>query len=102
MLSMGFEYKLKTKLTNQQTAEIQDLLENLAIFEKKYEYAHQLFWDFRYSENTGKIPNISIIFEKDGIYICQWSSSYIWTDLQELKNYLEKEQIAYDLIDYQE
>lgn len=31
---MGFEYKLKTKLTDQQAAEIQDLLENLAILRK--------------------------------------------------------------------
>ncbi|MDR3023165.1 hypothetical protein [Chryseobacterium sp.] len=45
---MGFEYKLKTKLTDRQTAEIQELLENSALFEKKYEYAHQLFRDFRY------------------------------------------------------
>lgn len=99
---MGFEYKLKAKLTDQQTAEIQDLLEKSVLFEKKYEYANQLFWDFRHAENTGKIPNISVIFEKDGIYICQWSSSYVWKDLEELKDYLQKEQIEYDLIDYQE
>ncbi|UHO39795.1 hypothetical protein H5J24_07000 [Chryseobacterium capnotolerans] len=99
---MGFEYKLKTKLTDQQTAEIEDLLENSALFEKKYEYTHQLFWDFRHAENTGKLPNMSIIFEEDGIYICQWSSSYVWTDLDELKNYIKKEQIAYEIIDYQD
>lgn len=99
---MGFEYKLKTKLTDQQTAEIQDLLENSALFEKKQEYAHQLFWDFRHVENMGKIPNMSIIFEEDGIYICQWGSSYVWTDLDELKNYIEKEQINYEIIDYQD
>ncbi|WP_160137601.1 hypothetical protein [Chryseobacterium sp. c4a] len=99
---MGFEYKLKTKLTHQQTTEIQDLLENAVLFEKKYEYAHQLFWDFRHVENTGKMPNISIIFEEDGIYICQYGSSYMWKDLDELKNYIEKEQIACEIIDYQE
>lgn len=99
---MGFEYKLKTKLTDQQTTEIQNLLESSALFEKKYEYAHQLFWDFRHAENLGKIPNISIMFEEDGIYICQWSSSYVWKDLDELKNYIENKQIEYGLIDYQE
>lgn len=99
---MGFEYKLKTKLTDQQTSEIKDLLENLALFDKKYEYAHQLFWDFRHVENTGKIPNISIIFEEDGIYICQWNSSYVWADLAELKNYIENKQITYEIIDYQD
>lgn len=99
---MGFEYKLKTKLTDRQTAEIQELLESSVLFEKKYEYAHQLFRDFRHAENTGKIPNISIIFEEDGIYICQYSSSYVWTDLEELKNYIETESIEYKLIDYQD
>ncbi|MDN3692657.1 hypothetical protein QWZ06_10395 [Chryseobacterium tructae] len=99
---MGLEYKLKAKLTEQQTADIQDLLENAVLFEKKYEHAHQLFWDFRHAENTGEMPNISIIFEEDGIYICQYGSSYVWTDLDELKNYIEKEQIAYKIIDYQD
>lgn len=99
---MGFEYKIKTKLTDKQTSEIQDLLESFALFEKKYEYAHQLFWDFRHKENTGKMPNMSIIFEEDGIYICQYGSSYMWTDLNELKSYMEKEHIAYDILDYQD
>ena len=67
---MGFKYKLKTKLTDKQTTEIQALLESSALFEKKYKYTHQLFWDFRHAENTGKMPNISIIFEGDSIYIC--------------------------------
>ncbi|AZB10941.1 hypothetical protein EG344_19935 [Chryseobacterium sp. G0162] len=99
---MGFEYKLKTKLTDQQTTEIQDLLESSDLFEKKYEYAYQVFRDFRHAENTGKMPNISIIFEDDGVYICQYGSSYVWKDLDELKNYIEKEQIAYKIIDYQD
>lgn len=99
---MGFEYKLKAKLTEKQTAEIQDLLESSDLFEKKYEYANQLFRDFRHAENTGQLPNISIIFENDGIYICQYTSSYVWTDLDALKIYVEKEQIAYEIIDYQD
>ncbi|MCS4300771.1 hypothetical protein [Chryseobacterium sp. BIGb0232] len=99
---MGFEYKLKAKFTDKQTTEIQNLLKSSVLFEKKYEYAHQLFWDFRYMENTGKIPNISIIFEEDGIYICQYGSSYVWKNLDELKNYIEKEQIKYQIIDYQD
>lgn len=99
---MGFEYKLKTKLTDKQIIEIQELLENSALFEKKYEYAQQMFWDFRHPENTGKMPNISIIFEEDGIYICQYGSSYVWKDLDELKNYIKDEQITYEFIDYQD
>lgn len=99
---MGFEYKLKTKLTDRQITEIENLLESAHLFDKKYEFENKLFRDFRHAENKGKIPNISIIFENDGIYICQYSSSYLWTDLDELKNYMEKEHIQYETIDYQD
>lgn len=57
--------------------------------------------DFRHPENTGKLLN-SIIFEENGIYICQYGSSYAWANLRDLKNYLEKEKIEYKLINYQE
>lgn len=99
---MGFEYKLKAKLTERQTTEIQYLLANTSFFDKKYLFNNNLFWDFRYVENMGEIPNISIIFENDGIYICQYSSSYLWTNLDELKIYMADNQIEYEVIDYQE
>lgn len=60
-----------------------------------------MFWDFIHPEYTGKLPNISIIFEEDSIYICQYGSSYVWIDPEELKNYIDKEQIEYEL-NYQE
>jgi hypothetical protein len=41
-------------------------------------------------------------FEKDGIYVCQYNSTYIWTDLNELKNYIQNEKIEYEILDYQE
>ncbi len=97
---MGFEYKIKAKFTAIQTAEIQYLLENSKMFDKKYEFDKQIFWDFRHPANTGKMPNISIVFEKDGIYICQHISTEVWTDL-DILNYIQNQQIEYEILDYQ-
>jgi hypothetical protein len=99
---MGFEYKLIARITDKQVTEIQHLLENSELFDKKYEFDDKKFWDFRYPENSGKMPNISIIFENEGIYICQWCSSYLWKDLDNLKKYIENENIEYKIIDYQD
>ena len=99
---MGFEYKLKTILTDKQTNEIQDLLVDSITFDKKYKYDGKEFWDFKRPENNGKMPNINIVFEEDGIYICQYGSSYLWTDIEYLKDYIENEKIEYKIIDYQD
>ncbi len=99
---MGYEYKIVTKLTEKQIAEIQDLLVTNIIFDKKYEFNSKMFWDFRQPENNGEMPNISIIFENDGIYVCQYSSSYLWNHLGDLKNYIETQKIKFKLIDYQD
>lgn len=99
---MGFEYKIKAKFTAPQTTEIEHLLENSKTFDKKYEFDNKTFWDFRQPENLGKIPNISLVFENNGIYVCQYSSTDIWTDLDKLKNYIQNEKIEYQILDYQE
>ena len=99
---MGFEYKLRTILTENQTSEIQFLLMDNITFDKKYKSENKEFWEFRRVENNGKLPNINIVFKEDGIYICQFGSSYLWTDLDKLKDYIESNKIEYEILDYQE
>lgn len=99
---MGFEYKIVTKFTESQTKDIFTLLEHTTNFDKKYIFDNKLFWDFRHRENKAKMPDLTLTIEKDGIYICQNSSSYIWTDLDTLKNFIEKENIEHKVIDYSE
>jgi hypothetical protein len=99
---MGFEYKLKTKLTDKQTTEIQGLLIDSITFDKKHKFDGKEFWDYKRADNIGKMPSINIIFEEDGIYICQYGSSYLWTDIEKLKDYLDNEKIEYKIIDYQD
>lgn len=99
---MGFEYKLRIELTDKQTNEIQDLFVKSNEFDKKYELNNKVFWDFRKAENKGEIPNISVIFEEDGIYICQYYTSYLWSGLDDLKKYIECIKIECEIIDYQD
>lgn len=99
---MGYEYKIAAKLTDKQVADIQDILVKSRFFDQKNEFTHKVFWDFRHPDNKGKMPNIHIVFENDGIYVCQNSAPYIWTDLVGLKEYLDKEIADYTIIDYDE
>jgi hypothetical protein len=97
---MGFEYKIVTKLSSEQYESICDLLERHAYFGKKYCYNGEELFEFRRPDNPGKMPNIFITFEADGIYVCQNGSSFIWTDLDDLKKYLDEYAIQYKILDY--
>ena len=99
---MGFEYKIKATLTQTHIDKIENLLQKTDYFERKYWVEDKLFYDFRHPDNVGKMPNASLVIENDGIYICQWSVSPVWTYLNELKNYLDTQHIAIQIIDYQE
>ena len=99
---MGFEYKIIAQFTEKQITEIQEALEAHAGFGKKYEFDTKVFYNFRLTNNKGKIPNMSISFENDGIYICRYDGSFLWKNFEELKEYMEHENINYTVLDYQE
>ncbi|MDO4727715.1 MAG: hypothetical protein Q4B43_01790 [Bacteroidota bacterium] len=92
---MGFEYKIKTKLTTLQITEIVELIETNACFERKYQVNGNDFWDLKHTENQGDLPNVSLMLESDGIYICQWGTQDLWQHLDKLKNYFETENTAF-------
>ncbi|WP_157541453.1 hypothetical protein [Hymenobacter aerophilus] len=99
---MGFEYKISTFCTAEQLSNIRNFLQKHKYFDRNRLAYDKEFTEFRTAENTGVMPNLSIITEDDGIYICQHGSSYMWQDIEELKLYLQEEQIQYTIIDYQD
>lgn len=99
---MGFEYKIIAKFSQEQIAEIQDVVKTIDEFDKKYIFNNKTFWDFRSLDNKGKMPDISICFDNNGIYICRYGGGYLWKNLQELKEYIEHKNIKYTVFDYQE
>jgi hypothetical protein len=97
---MGFEYKLTVKLTAKQTEEIQDLLIKKIAFEKKYNLGGKEYFNFKNAVNNSEMSNITIMFEEDGIYICQYNSANLWTDIGLLKYYMEGNKINYEIMEY--
>lgn len=97
---MGFEYKIITKLTEEQENDLSKLFTGNVFFHKRYAYEGHDFFEFRKPSNPGKLPNIMIAFETDGIYICQYGTSHLWTDLEEIKGYLDENQITFKILDY--
>ncbi len=99
---MGFEYKIIAKLSEKQISEIQNILELKIEFDKKYEFDNKTFYDLRLANNKGKMPNISISLESDGVYICRYEGGHLWKNLKELKEYIDDKHIKYTLLDYQD
>jgi hypothetical protein len=48
------------------------------------------------------MPHISVIFEVDGIYVCQNGSLDLWQYLEDLKKYITLEKVEFKIIDYDE
>ena len=97
---MGFEYKIIAKFTDTQIKDIADVLLQDNHFDKKQNAGGKEFWEFRRPENQGQLPDLTIAFEIDGLYVCQYGSTYLWTDLDKLKDYLATEDIEHKILDY--
>lgn len=97
---MGYEYKIITKLSNEQVKDISTLLERQSIFQKKHHFEDKEHWHFKKFDNNGKMPSFFIIFETDGIYVCKNNTTQLWQDLEELKTYFETNQIHFYILDY--
>ena len=98
---MGFEYKILVDLTAQQSSELQCLILEHPHFCRK-PYAGNDFIEFRHPENNNPkwMPNLNLLFENDGIYICNNSITPIWNDLQMIRSYLENHDLTYRIFDY--
>lgn len=98
---MGFEYKILVDLTEQQSLELQCLILELPNFSRK-PYEENNFIEFRHSDNVNLqwMPNLRLLFESDGIYICNHSTLAIWDDIKVIKYYLDINHLTYRIFDY--
>lgn len=98
---MGYEYKIIVDLTPNQSLKLQNLILKQPLFSRK-PYKENDFIEFRSSDNNNSdwMPNLYLLFETDGIYICNNSIAPIWHDLQLIKDYLESHDLSYRIIDY--
>lgn len=98
---MGFEYKILVDLTPQQALDLQGILLRQIGFSRK-PYKENDFIEFRHPENDNPnwMPNLTLLFETDGLYVCNYSITPIWEDLHTIKNYLEQHHLTFHIHAY--
>jgi hypothetical protein len=73
--TMGFEFKIITRLTLEEQEQIKELIPEAKNEEVSYKD--------------------ELKFDEDGIYICKYRSSNLWEGFEKLKQYLENKTIPY-------
>ncbi|MBP5992956.1 MAG: hypothetical protein KA518_03350 [Acinetobacter sp.] len=98
---MGFEYKILVDLTQQQSLELQNLILEQPCFSRKSDFKYD-YIEFRHPNNLDQkyMPNLRLLFEADGIYICNNSTTSIWDDLTIIRNHIETNHLTYRIFDY--
>ncbi len=100
---MGFEYKILVDLTPQQSLELQYLILEHPHFRRK-PYQENDFFEFRHPDhdNPDWMPNLKLLFEHDGIYICRYDHPELWRNLQLIQTYLQQHALVFTEVDYSE
>jgi hypothetical protein len=100
---MGCEFKILTRLSDQQKKDIENIFNHHRFNLKKHRFNGDELWDFIDLEtNPGEMPNFTIIFQSDGLYILKNDIGNVWNDLNELKDYFQNNKIDILVKDYEE
>lgn len=98
---MGCEYNIKAVLSAADRKAITDLLENHPHFNRKINTRDNFIYEFQdMNSNTGPMPDVSLIFESDGIYCCRYDGAPPLKSFEILHSYLEKSGIGFQIISY--
>ena len=100
---MGYEFKIVTRLSDFQKNEIENIFINHRFYFNKHRFNDEDIWDFKdLDTNPGEMPNFTIIFENDGLYVLKNDTDNIWKDLDELNDYFQNNRIDIMVKDYEE
>lgn len=99
---MGMEYKVKADLDEKTINYLATLIKDNKLFHKSILINGEDQFEFRRVENTGPMPNFTIIIQTDGIYINKYDSSSLWQDIEYLRLYFDNQIKSYSILDFQE
>jgi len=99
---MGMEYKVKADLDEKTFNNLATLIKGNKLFHKSILFSGEEQFEFRRADNTGLMPNFTIIIQTDGIYINKHDSSSLWQDIEFLKLYFDNQIKSYSILDFQE
>ena len=99
---MGMEYKVKAELDKKTINNLTTIIKGNKLFHKSIFFNGDEQFEFRKGENTGSMPNFTILIQTDGIYINKHDSSSLWQDIEDLKLYIDNQIKLYSILNYQE
>jgi len=85
---MGYEFKILVELSERERGRIALLLRRKEHFRGEVDLEHVHFFEFSTRVQMTRMPDTSLSFEADGIYVCQYSGSDVWHGLDDLKDEL--------------
>lgn len=98
---MGNEYKIKAVLSAADREAITGMLEKHQHFNRKINTGDNFIYEFQdMDSNTGPMPDVSLIFETDGIYCCRYNGAPPLKSFEMLLAYLEKSGIGFQIVSY--
>jgi hypothetical protein len=99
---MGMEYKVTADLDKKTINNLTTIIKDNKLFHKSIFFKGEEQFEFRKGENTGSMPNFTVIIQKDGVYINKHDSSSLWQDIEDLKVYIDNQIKSYSILDFQE
>ncbi len=99
---MGMEYKVKAEFDDKTIQDLATIIKHNKLFDKQTSLNEKVYFEFKKAENTGSMPNFTIVIASDGIYITKYDSSALWQDIEALKSYIDHHVKQYEILDYQE
>lgn len=94
---MGFEKKIHFAQTPQTEREIQEILENQKDFYKKESIDNCLNFEFRKNKADEGMPDVTAVFEANGLYICQYRNPKTWDGITDITAYLTDKNLSFKL-----
>ena len=94
---MGYEFLIKIKLTAEEKSELMNLFKRKSIYSSAVTVDDKEYLEFRNTNFQSQLPDFTTAFNKKGIYVCQNLTTDVWTNLDDLKEYLLKYQKEFNI-----
>ena len=86
---MGHEFLINVKLTSIERQEVARLFKRKAAYYQTNVIDKTEFYEFKNNIFKERMPDLTISFDEKGIYVCKYLKSDLWSDLEDLKSYLQ-------------
>ncbi|NTS43926.1 hypothetical protein HRG84_23805 [Flavisolibacter sp. BT320] len=88
---MGYEFLIKVRLSDEDKVEVTKLFNQKPNYSSTVTVDSTEYLEFKNEEGSrSQMPDFTTAFDVEGIYVCQNSINDVWTNLDDLKEYLQR------------